>query len=209
MPQSTSPGAVHVWDLFIRIFHWTVVAGFAIAYLTEGEPLWLHLTAGFAVAGFVAARIVWGFVGPEHARFSDFVYRPSAVIGDLRDLATGSSRRYLGHSPAGGAMVIALLVSLAATTGTGTIMYFTGKPDEPRAAETLQAAPAGTAEDNEAVGDERGGDEREESPLKEVHEFLANFTIFLVILHIGGVALSSFAHRENLPRSLLTGEKRI
>lgn len=201
MPQPASPGVVRVWDLFVRIFHWTVVAAFAAAYLTEGKPLWLHLTAGFTVAGFVAARIVWGFVGPEHARFSDFVYRPAAVFGYLRGLATGASRRYLGHSPAGGAMVLALLVSLAATTGTGMVTYFT-KPAE-------TAVTTSEVEESETTAIPPEQHRQPPRPIKELHEFLANFTLFLVILHIGGVALSSFAHRENLPRAMVTGTKRI
>lgn len=210
MPE-TAP-TIRVWDPFIRVFHWALVVGFAIAYLTEGEPFWLHITAGFAVAALIAARIVWGFVGPQHARFSDFVYRPSTVLADLKAHLTGTSKRYLGHNPAGGAMVVALILALAGTTGTGATMYFTGSPEEARSGE---AATSATAEDEEAEtrnvsgGEEGEKGERAENPLEEVHELFANIALFLVILHIGGVALSSFAHRENLPRSMVTGMKRV
>ncbi|HEX7775537.1 MAG TPA: cytochrome b/b6 domain-containing protein [Parvibaculum sp.] len=200
MAQSASRQTVRVWDIFIRIFHWTLVVAFAVAYLTEGRPAWLHLTAGFTIAGLVALRIVWGFVGPEHARFSDFVTRPAAIFGYLRGLVTGSAKRYLGHSPAGGAMVVALILSLAATTGTGMVTYFT-RPAE--AAATTLAAPSDAA----VVPGEKI--RKPPRPIKEAHELLANFTLFLIVLHLGGVALASFAHRENLPRSMLTGEKRI
>lgn len=209
MPE-TAP-TVRVWDPFIRVFHWTLVAGFAVAYLTEGEPFWLHITAGFTVAVLIAARIVWGFVGPAHARFSDFVYRPSTVIADLKGHLTGTSKRYLGHNPAGGAMVVALILALAGTTGTGAIMYFTGSPEEARSGEAATSAVSGDeeAEARNVPGGEDGEKgERAENPLKEVHELFANLALFLVILHIGGVALSSFAHRENLPRSMVTGVKR-
>lgn len=202
--SETAP-SVRVWDPFVRFFHWTLVAAFTVAYLSESEPYWLHVTAGFIVAGLVAVRIVWGFVGPQHARFSDFVYRPSTVFAYLKGLTTGLSKRYLGHSPAGGAMVIALLLALTATTGTGAYMYFAGAADE-----ALAEGSARTSDDDEA--DEHRTSERErdseEDAVEELHEFFANLTLFLVILHLGGVALASFAHRENLPRSMVTGIKR-
>ena len=219
MSEPSAPTTVKVWDPFIRIFHWVLVIGFTVAYLTEGEPEWLHITAGFTVAGLVAARTVWGFVGPQHARFSDFTYSPAKVFGYLRDLVTFRAKRYLGHSPAGGAMVIALLLSLAGTTGTGAYMYFTHDEGGARqesmvvapekamlAAEGLIVTPAYAGEDE--YGEAGEGGEHEENPLEELHEFFANLTLFLVILHLGGVALASFAHRENLPRAMVTGEKR-
>jgi cytochrome b len=211
MSDLASTGTVRIWDPFVRIFHWTLVAGFAVAYLTEGEPFWLHITAGFIVAGLVAARLVWGFIGPENARFSSFIYSPSDVLRYLKGMFTGKAERHLGHSPAGGAMVIALLLSLAATTGTGAYMYFTGSPEEEQsgeARETDSSTPlASVAADEE--DEERGeAGKRAENPVEEVHEFFANFTLLLAMLHIAGVALASFAHRENLARAMITGVKR-
>ena len=217
MSDTPTTGTVKVWDPFIRIFHWVLVIGFTVAYLSEGEPEWLHITAGFTVAGLVAARIIWGFIGPKHARFSDFTYSPAKVFGYLRDLVTFRAKRYLGHSPAGGAMVIALLISLAGTTGTGAYMYFTHDeggtqqsfliPEKAMlAVEGMIVTPAYADEDE--YGEGREGGEHEENPVEELHEFFANLTLFLVILHLGGVALASFAHKENLPRAMVTGEKR-
>ena len=40
---------------------------------------------------------------------------------------------------------------------------------------------------------------------EDVHEVLANLVLALVILHIGGVLLASFVHKEN---RRLTGSKR-
>lgn len=217
MSETSGPATIKVWDPFVRIFHWLLAIGFIVAYLTEGEPEWLHITAGFTVAGLVAARIIWGFVGPQHARFSDFTYSPAKVFGYLRDLATFRAKRYIGHSPAGGAMVIALLISLAGTTGTGTYMYFFGEgegasqqesfiPEKAMlAADGLIVTPAYADEDEYG---EEGEGKHEEDSLEEFHEFFANLTLFLVILHLGGVALASFAHKENLPRAMVTGEKR-
>src|SRR5581483_4690299 len=110
---------VKVWDMLVRICHWGLVAGVALAFLTAEELPEIHEAIGYAIGGLVVVRIVWGFVGPRHARFSDFVYRPAKVYAYLRDLVDLKGRRYLGHSPAGGAMVVALLTMLAVTVSTG------------------------------------------------------------------------------------------
>ena len=74
------------------------------------------------IAGLVAARFIWGFIGSRHARFRSFVRPPREVLAYLRDLALLRAPRYLGHNPAGGAMIIALLATLTATCITGYMM---------------------------------------------------------------------------------------
>ena len=98
---------VYVWDLFVRLFHWTLVVGFTVAYFTE-DPLIVHVWAGYVVGALIVARVVWGLIGPRYARFSDFVYGPVATLRYVRDLILLRSPRYLGHSPGGGAMVVLL-----------------------------------------------------------------------------------------------------
>jgi cytochrome b len=117
---------LYVWDSFIRIFHWTIVVAFATAYVIE-DPLMVHVWAGYVVGGLVIARVVWGFIGSPHARFSDFAYTPSSSLRYLRDLARLQAKRYVGHSPGGSAMVFALLVFLVATVVTGLIGRFLGR----------------------------------------------------------------------------------
>ena len=78
--------------------------------------------AGYTIAGLIALRIIWGFVGPRHARFSNFVRSPREVLAYLRDVALFRAPRYLGHNPAGGAMIVALLVMLTGTSITGYMM---------------------------------------------------------------------------------------
>jgi cytochrome b len=118
---------IKVWDLFVRCSHWALAAAFAIAYLSAeeetGGPDLLHVWGGYAVGIIVVLRVVWGLIGTPHARFSDFAYSPMSTLRYLNDLLRGHGRRYLGHSPAGAAMVFALLVCLAATVGTGLVAY--------------------------------------------------------------------------------------
>jgi cytochrome b len=113
------PGAqVRVWDPFVRVFHWGMVALFAATYLSP-DAKWLHEPLGYAVLVLAAARILWGLVGSRHARFADFVRGPRAVLAYLRQLRHGEAPRYLGHNPAGGAMVALLLAMLVLVAGSG------------------------------------------------------------------------------------------
>jgi cytochrome b len=113
---------VRVWDLFVRVFHWSLVGLFALAFATGGEVQWLHLLAGYSIVALVALRVAWGFVGPRHARFGDFVRPPREVLAYLRDAIRLRAPRHLGHNPAGGAMVLALLAMLSGIGLTGFMM---------------------------------------------------------------------------------------
>ena len=217
MQERTTVGLtqVVVWDPLVRIGHWTIVAAFTIAYFTEDELLSAHVWAAYVVGIAVAIRVIWGFMGPQHARFSDFVFGPSKVISYLVDLFRFRAKRYIGHSPAGGAMIFALLACLIATVVTGLAVYGAEKKAGPLralyAAETsaapLSVAIAPARADEKREGRERGRT-RNESAMKEFHEVLANITLGLVIIHILAVLWASIAHRENLVGAMITGRKR-
>ena len=113
---------VRVWDPFVRIFHWSLVGLFVLAFVTGDETEWLHLTAGYAIAALVLLRLLWGFLGSRHARFSDFVRTPREVTDYVRRAMRMRAPRYLGHNPAGGAMIIALLSMLIGISVTGFMM---------------------------------------------------------------------------------------
>lgn len=180
-----------VWDPLVRIFHWTVAACFVFAYLSEDTLLPFHVYAGYTIIGMVLARVLWGFVGSPHARFSDFVRPPRLVLAYLRDVVRFRAPHYTGHNPAGGAMVLALLGCLLATTVSGVALYGTQEFLGPLAG----LAPL-VSDDTVDL-------------FEECHEFFANLTVLLVVLHVGGVLLASFQHRENLVRGMITGLKPI
>ena len=198
---------VRVWDPLVRIGHWTLVSAFFIAYLTEDEFLAQHVWAGYAVAAVVLVRIAWGFVGTRHARFRDFVRRPGATLRYLGDIGMGRAKRYLGHNPAGGAMIVALLASLLVTTISGLELYAIEENAGPLAALADVGPPAlvspALADDDHAYGREEA-----EEFWEELHEVAANLTLALILLHVAGVIIASRAHRENLVRAMVTGRKR-
>ncbi len=203
---------VKVWDPLIRIGHWTIVAAFAAAYLSGEDVLSLHVWAGYVVGAAVMIRVIWGFVGPQRARFADFVYAPRVVLAYASDLVRFRARRYLGHSPAGGAMIVALLVLLVTTVITGLMSLGSDKHAGPLAPLYATAPATGTppapAKRVDEDGARRNAAEGEESAVRELHELVANLTLVLVGFHVVGVVLASLAHRENLIAAMVTGRKR-
>ncbi|HLW90948.1 MAG TPA: cytochrome b/b6 domain-containing protein [Roseiarcus sp.] len=112
--------AIRVWDPFVRLFHWSLALSFAIAWFSANSSNdLLHSGAGYAAGALVLARIAWGIVGTPYARFSQFIRSPRRVLAYLRAIAQKSEQRYVGHNPAGGAMVIALFLAITATSVSG------------------------------------------------------------------------------------------
>ena len=203
--KSNTATTTPVWDPIVRIGHWLLVLGFFTAYLTEDDLLTQHVWAGYVVV----IRVVWGLIGPRHARFRDFTYAPRVVGHYALALITGRAQRYVGHSPAGGAMVLALLLSLAVTVYSGLTLYAIEENAGPLAG--LVSASESTSfmlvQSARADADDRYGDR--EDFWEELHEFFANFTLLLVALHVAGVLLASYVHKENLAKAMITGRKLI
>ena len=174
---AVGPGAVvRVWAPFVRAFHWTLAASFAAAWFSANRYESLHEWAGYVAGGLIVARIAFGFFGRGYARFSQFVRSPSAVAAYITDLAIGRERRFIGHNPAGGAMILALLAGVLLIVATGWAL-------------TTDALWGSVA-------------------AQETHAFVAHGVLILVGLHLGGVALASFRHRENLAWAMIVGVKR-
>ena len=222
--EDTSSPQVLVWDVLVRIGHWLLVALFFVAYFTEDDLLTLHSWAGYGIGLYLLIRVLWGFVGPKHARFADFAYGPAKAARYLKDLMLFRAKRYLGHSPAGALMVFALLISLVATTATGIALLAVEENAGPLApwlgreasleetmpGFTLFTATARASEDEEERNGANGGQRSKaiSKALEEVHEFFSNVTLILIIMHIVGVVLASIVHRENLARAMINGRKR-
>ncbi|MBQ0957544.1 cytochrome b/b6 domain-containing protein [Ideonella sp. 4Y11] len=121
--DTTAVVQVPVWDRFVRIFHWGLVASFATAWLNTEHIGWWHKGAGYLALALVLARIVWGFVAPgEHARFGSFVPTPRRLWRYLGQLLRHQEPRHLGHNPAGAVMILYLLAANLVIGATGFMM---------------------------------------------------------------------------------------
>ncbi len=115
-------GTIKVWDPLVRLFHWSLVAGIALAWITSEGWDKAHEITGYVIAGLVGFRLLWGFIGGKYARFSDFIRSPGAVLAYMKQMLRGRAPRSIGHNPAGGAMIVLLLLSTAAICLTGWMM---------------------------------------------------------------------------------------
>lgn len=215
--MKASDNTIRVWDPIVRIGHWTLVLSFFVAYFTEDDLLTQHVWAGYVVGAVICIRLVWGLIGGKHARFSDFVRSPAAIFRHLGDLIRHRAKRYIGHNPAGGAMIVALLIGLSGTVYSGLVLYAIEENTGPLAGwvaennrstplpEIISTARADEDDDEREEHDDEAGEEFWE----EVHEFFANFMLLLIVLHVAGVLYSSYVEKENLPKAMLTGRKRI
>lgn len=102
--------AVKVWDLLVRVLHWSLVISVVLAWLTRHGQGDLHINIGYFALAVVLLRSCWGFAGSRYARFSHFVRKPAYTLDYARTVFTGTARRYLGHNPLAGWMSIALLI---------------------------------------------------------------------------------------------------
>ena len=182
LPMETFAMMMHdretpVWDIFTRVFHWSLVLAYCTAQLTAEEWDAAHEYTGYIILGLVAFRTIWGFVGPRNAQFSEFVKSLSAIRAHLTKVFSGRHTAQAGHNPAGGAMILVLLVWLALTGITGWLST------------TLSGNVA--------------------ELLEKFHEFLGEYSLLLVALHVAGVIVMSLLERQNLAKSMIDGKKHL
>ena len=196
---------VKVWDLAVRLFHWSLVALFVTAYLSGEDESPQHVYAGYAIAGLLVFRLLWGFVGGRYARFKAFLYSPAETLAYIRDSWQGRSRHYLSHNPLGALMVFALLLSLSGTVVSG--LGLNGDLPGQQTAQTVAgSAFEGDDEHNEHSEHGSAAYSRHEQ-WEDVHEFFANFTVLLIALHVLGVGMASRFHKEKLLPAMISGWK--
>lgn len=174
----------------------------------------------------VAVRIFWGFVGTKHVRFSDFICSPVKALSYLKDLAAGKPAYYRGHNPAVAWMILLFLMGSLVVCLSGYAAYATKelKPitgldarlsrtrsahaddDEKEELENEEGERGHKAESN---GKEDNDVAEEDSVWGDIHEISAQCMLFLIFVHIMGVAVSSVRHNENLVMAMLTEKKKL
>jgi cytochrome b len=180
-----------VWDLPVRIFHWTLLLAFVGAYLTHRlgiEYFKYHLWCGYTVVVLVAFRIVWGVVGPQYARFTDFLHHPVTAIRYGWDWLRGREQPFAGHNPLGGLMVVALLIALFVQASTGLVAND----------EILNTGPL-----YGYVSAERS------LAFTSLHRQLFYWILAAVILHVLAVVAHLVFKGENLIKAMITGRKHV
>ncbi len=181
-----------VWDAFIRLFHWLLVAAVTIGAVTGLVlgPTWLklHLLAGTVAAALVLARIIWGYLGGRFARFEGFVEGPLKTLRHIAELRDNRAPRHVGHNPAGGWMILFLIVAILLLAVTGMIAL----------GGIFKTGPLGYAISFD-LGDRVNG----------LHNWLAWGLLGLIAFHVAGAIFESLRTGENLPLAMISGRKRV
>jgi cytochrome b len=180
---------VCVWDVPTRLFHWALVALVVASYVTAelGELDW-HMRAGDGVLALLLFRVAWGFVGSDTARFSRFLRGPRAVLHHLRDFWSRARDVEVGHNPAGGWAVVALLLVLCVQVGTGLFA------DD----DISSAGPLAQFIERPA-----------RRFLTGLHDQSFNVLLGLVALHVAAIGAYWVVRRQNLVWPMVTGVKRL
>lgn len=198
---------IRVWDLAVRIFHWSLVILFTVAWFSGEESDLIHSWSGYAVLALVIFRIIWGFIGTKYARFSEFFYSPAKITGYLKSLRTARPEHYLGHNPAGGLMVFIMLINLLLVSWTGLEAWGAeghGPLAQTTQVEFISEANASSVDKQQTLNTKENP---EEKFWEEWHEFFTDLMLFLIFIHVTGVIVSSRIHKENLVKAMFTGYK--
>lgn len=184
-------GKIKVWDVPVRLFHWTLVILMAVSYFTGragGDAMKFHFWSGYAILALILFRIAWGVVGSTTARFSNFVKGPAAALAHAREMLGRHGPYDAGHNPMGGAMVVLLLFAVLAQAGTG---LFSADTDTGLVSGPLAGRIADATVDK----------------VTAFHHYGVNVLLTLVAVHVLAVLLYLVWKRRNLAGAMITGRK--
>lgn len=191
MTTSVEVRTVRVWDVFVRLFHWLLVAAIGFAWWSGeqgGEWMVWHMRAGYTVLGLVIFRLLWGFAGSFYARFSQFVQSPGSVLSYAGKLVKGQEAHYAGHNPVGGWAVLLLLLLCALQAVTGLFAndeIFTEGPLVHLISYDLSVE------------------------ITRWHKMLFNGLLAVIGVHLLGVMFHQFLRKEKLVPAMVTGNKKV
>jgi cytochrome b len=180
---------MRIWDLPIRIFHWSIVVLLPCSYISMRLNMMdLHMALGYAVLALVLFRWVWGVIGSDTARFGRFLRSPASVVRHLLRLRVREPDTELGHNAAGGWVVLLLLLLLTVQVGAGLCANDGGATEGPLAKYVGQAW---------------------SDRLSLVHAVTFNLILAAIALHVAAVVAYAAVKRQNLLRPMITGKKRL
>jgi cytochrome b len=187
--STTKKYAIKVWDISIRIFHWSLVAGIGFLWFSGeegGNIMTWHIYIGCTMLGLIVYRLFWGIIGSPYARFSEFLKGPSHTFAYLKSILKGEKTDYLGHNPLGGWMVVILMILIFTQAFSGLFSsddIFTEGP-------FYSLVSSKTSE-----------------LFTSIHHLNFNVLLVAIALHIGAVAYHVLIKKEALIKSMLTGKK--
>jgi len=189
-----------VWDLPLRLFHWLLVLSIAASwytaenseeYITAGENVYsytqIHFWLGYWTLGLIAFRILWGIIGPKHARFSSFLAGPSKIASYARTVFRRDSVPSVGHNPLGGWMVVLMILMVGAQAVTGLFLIDNTE---------IYAAPYHPAVSGETAGS-----------LGRFHHINFDVLLWVIGLHVLAIVFYVAYKRQNLVGPMITGTK--
>ena len=183
---------IYIWDKFIRFFHWNLVLGIAAGYITaENDLIEAHSLIGYYLGVLLILRIIWGFLGKSHAKFSNFLFPLMKVPEYLLSLLSRKDiKDYQAHNPASAYMALTLMLVLGLLLISGSLVLGYLEFEGPLTSITNEL-PNGY-----------------KSTLVEIHEIFFDILITLIILHIAGAIISSILHKENLIKAMIHGYRK-
>lgn len=182
---------LRVWDLPVRLFHWTLVVLVAVSFTTAqigGNAMQYHEWSGLTILTLVLFRVLWGFAGSTYARFGGFLRGPRSALDYARTLLRGKPIFHAGHNPLGGWMILLLLTSLLVQAGTGLFANDDVMMEGPLVKHVSKET---------------------SDLLTRIHHFNFNVLLGLVTVHVGAALFYLRVKRENLILPLVTGVKRV
>ena len=178
LPTAPKTRQVRVWDILVRVTHWTVATGIIANLLFTESGSEIHQYVGYTVVGSVVVRLLWGLIGTRYARFSDFFPTRARIKHHLSDLSVRrTDEQHLGHNPLAAIMMLVLWTVIIGLGITGYLM------------------------ESGILGNK--------GLFEEIHELLANSLYLLVPLHIISAIVMSYWERQNLIKSMITGNKTV
>ena len=176
-----------VWDLPVRLFHWALVMLIFAAWLSQAlNRMDLHMWIGESILALLLFRVVWGFIGSDTARFSQFLRSPAAALRHLSHVTRREPDHEIGHNAAGGWMALGMLALIGVQAGTGLFSNDDGNTEGPLM---------------HLAGKDRS------NWLTQIHDL--NFTAIevVIVLHVLAIVAYAVLKRQNLVWPMVTGTK--
>lgn len=187
-PKSAGRSLIRVWDLPVRLFHWSLVVLLILLYGSAkgwfGLGMTHHFFLGQLTIAVLAFRLVWGFVGSDTARFANFLKGPTAVLAYGRDLLRNVSFKGVGHNPLGALMMMTLIGLVAISGITGLFTSDAIMTDGPLVANASTATVKN---------------------MSWVHRNIFNVTMVFAAVHICTALFYKYVKKDDIIHPMITG----